>query len=82
MQPDVTIQLLAMTVDPSDSSYMPSLVVVSGGDVYSDMTELASVVIRYTDTVVPLLSDIKEVKPQQSAPNFNCELNISNLVIV
>lgn len=61
MQPDVTIQLLAITVDPTDSSYMPSLVVVSGGDNYSDLTELASVSIRHSDTVVPLLTEVKDV---------------------
>ncbi|KAK3907967.1 E3 ubiquitin-protein ligase HERC2 [Frankliniella fusca] len=65
MQPDVTIQMLTMTVDPSDSSYMPSLVVVSGGDSYftGDMTELASISIRHTDTVVPLLADVKDYYP-------------------
>lgn len=29
--PDVLVHRLKMTVDPADSSYMPSLVVVSGG---------------------------------------------------
>ncbi|XP_026277054.2 E3 ubiquitin-protein ligase HERC2 [Frankliniella occidentalis] len=65
MQPDVTIQMLTMTVDPSDSSYMPSLVVVFAGDSYfaGDMTELASISIRHTDTVVPLLTDVKDYYP-------------------
>ncbi|KAJ1527956.1 hypothetical protein ONE63_007889 [Megalurothrips usitatus] len=63
MHADVLIQLLAMTVDPSDSSYMPALVVVSAGENYSDMSELASVSIRHTDTVVPLLSDLKDYYP-------------------
>lgn len=61
MQTDILVQLLAVTVDPSDSSYMPSLIVVSGGDSFSDMAELASISIRHTDTVVPLLSDVKDV---------------------
>jgi E3 ubiquitin-protein ligase HERC2 len=62
MQPDVLVHSLKITVDPSDSSYMPSLVVLSGGDSFTAMTELASVNIRNTDTVVLLLSDLKEVR--------------------
>jgi len=61
MQPSVLIHLLTMTVDPSDNSYMPSLVVVSAGDSFTDMTELATISIRSTATVVHLLSDVKEV---------------------
>ncbi len=30
MQPDVAIQSLKMIVDPADSTYMPSLLVISG----------------------------------------------------
>jgi len=62
MQPDVLVHSLKMTVDPSDSSYMPSLLVVSGGDSFTAMNELATVNIRNTDTVVLLLSDVKEVR--------------------
>jgi E3 ubiquitin-protein ligase HERC2 len=62
MQPDVLIHSLKITVDPSDSSYMPSLVVVSGGDSFTAMNELASVNIRNMDTVVLLVSDLKEVR--------------------
>lgn len=50
-----------MKVHPSDSSYMPSLVVVSGGISYSTMQELSTVYIRNNDTIVTLLSDLKEV---------------------
>ncbi|KAK7864133.1 hypothetical protein R5R35_007650 [Gryllus longicercus] len=60
MQPGVLIHALRMVVDPSDSSYMPSLVVVSGGDSFTNMRELASVSIRSCDSVVTLLSDFKE----------------------
>jgi hypothetical protein len=62
MQPDMLVHSLKMTVDPSDSSYTPSLVVVSGGDSFTAMNELATVNIRNTDTVVSLLSDSKEVR--------------------
>jgi E3 ubiquitin-protein ligase HERC2 len=62
MQPDVLVHSLKLTVDPSDSSYTPSLVLVSGGDSFTAMNELASINIRNTDTVVLLLSDVKEVR--------------------
>jgi E3 ubiquitin-protein ligase HERC2 len=62
MQPDILVHSLKMTVDPSDSSYMPSLVVVSGGDSFTAMNELAAINIRNTDTVVSLLYDLKEVR--------------------
>ena len=50
-----------MTVDPSDSSYTPSLIVVNGGDSFTAMNELSTINIRNSDTVVVLLSDLKEV---------------------
>ncbi|CAG2069098.1 unnamed protein product, partial [Timema podura] len=58
--PDVLVHSLRMTVDPADSSYMPSLVVVNAGDTFTTMRELSTVNIRTTDTVVTLLADIKE----------------------
>lgn len=61
MQPDIVIHLLRILVDPADSSYMPSLVVVSGGDNFSVMKELSVVNIGCTDTLVTLLSDVREV---------------------
>ncbi|KAL1138806.1 hypothetical protein AAG570_008868, partial [Ranatra chinensis] len=63
MQPDVLIHSLKMKVDPADSSYMPSLVVISGGSSYTSLQELAKVYVRNHDTVVTLLSDIKEYYP-------------------
>jgi E3 ubiquitin-protein ligase HERC2 len=61
MQPEVLIQSLKMKVDPADSSYMPSLVVVSAGPSYSSLQPLATVYIRNNDIIVPLLTDVKEV---------------------
>ena len=61
MQPDVVISQLYMRVEPSDSSYMPSLVVVSGGDVSHNTKELKTVNIGASDTLVTLLQDITEV---------------------
>lgn len=63
MQPDILIHSLRMRVDPADSSYMPSLVVVSGGPNYVSLQELSTVYIRNNDTVVTLLSDMKEYYP-------------------
>ncbi|XP_063244096.1 E3 ubiquitin-protein ligase HERC2 isoform X2 [Bacillus rossius redtenbacheri] len=60
MLPDIVVHTLKMTVDPADSSYMPSLVIVSGGDTFASLQELVTVNIRSTDTVVSLLSDVKE----------------------
>ncbi|XP_078115961.1 E3 ubiquitin-protein ligase HERC2 isoform X3 [Sander vitreus] len=58
--PDVLVHRLKMTVDPADSSYMPSLVVVSGGSSLNNLIELKSININPTDTTVPLLSDCTE----------------------
>ena len=52
-----------MRVEPSDSSYMPSLVVVSGGDSIHNLREVKTVNISATDTLVTLLQDCTEVRP-------------------
>lgn len=39
---------------------MPSLIIVYGGDNFSSLVELATINIRNTDTLVTLLSDLKE----------------------
>ena len=50
-----------MRVEPSDSSYMPSLVVVRGGESIHNLRELKTVNIGSTETLVMLLQDITEV---------------------
>ncbi|XP_066478199.1 E3 ubiquitin-protein ligase HERC2 isoform X5 [Tiliqua scincoides] len=60
MFPDVLVHRLKMRVDPADSSYMPSLVVVSGGSSLSNLIELKTININPTDTTVPLLGDCVE----------------------
>uniref|UniRef100_A0A3Q2Y7Y6 E3 ubiquitin-protein ligase HERC2 n=1 Tax=Hippocampus comes TaxID=109280 RepID=A0A3Q2Y7Y6_HIPCM len=57
--PDVLVHRLKMVVDPADSSYMPSLVVVSGSSL-NNLTELKSININPTDTTVLLLNDCTE----------------------
>uniref|UniRef100_A0A8C6IVD5 HECT-type E3 ubiquitin transferase n=1 Tax=Melopsittacus undulatus TaxID=13146 RepID=A0A8C6IVD5_MELUD len=58
--PDVLVHRLKMIVDPADSSYMPSLVVVSGGNSLNNLIELKTININPTDTTVPLLNDCTE----------------------
>lgn len=61
MQSEIVIQSLRMKVDPCDSSYMPSLVVVSGGNSFTALTELATVHVRNTNTIVTLITNVKKV---------------------
>lgn len=61
MQPNIGIEWLRMLVDPADSSYMPTLVVISGGDSLAKMRELATIRITPSDTWVTLLRNVKEV---------------------
>ncbi|KAG3262427.1 HECT and RLD domain containing E3 ubiquitin protein ligase 2, transcript variant X1 [Ictidomys tridecemlineatus] len=58
--PDVLVHRLKMIVDPADSSYMPSLVVVSGGNSLNNLIELKTININPSDTTVPLLNDCTE----------------------
>ena len=61
LQPDVLISSLNMRVEPSDSSYMPSLVVISGGDSIHTMKELKTINIGATETIISLLQELTEV---------------------
>ncbi|PKU46171.1 e3 ubiquitin-protein ligase herc2 [Limosa lapponica baueri] len=76
--PDVLVHRLKMIVDPADSSYMPSLVVVSGGNSLNNLIELKTININPTDTTVPLLSDCTEIK----VPSFSETLSALNVVQV
>ena len=60
MQPEVAVQSLKMVVDPADSIYMPSLVVVSGGDSLSSLKEITSVNVYGNDTTVNLLDNVND----------------------
>ncbi|XP_037324635.2 E3 ubiquitin-protein ligase HERC2 [Pungitius pungitius] len=60
LYPDVLVHRLKMVVDPADSSYMPSLMVVSGGSSLNNLVELKTININPTDTTVLLLSDCTE----------------------
>ncbi|CAL1297267.1 unnamed protein product [Larinioides sclopetarius] len=60
MHPDVLIHHLHMIVDPSDSSYMPSLIVVNGGPSLSSMKELQTIVVGQNNSTVNLLCEQSE----------------------
>ncbi|XP_022244118.1 E3 ubiquitin-protein ligase HERC2-like isoform X2 [Limulus polyphemus] len=60
MQPEVLVHRLRMMIDPADSSYMPSLVVVSGGPSVSWLKELRTIHVGSTETLVTLLSELSE----------------------
>ena len=51
-----------MTVDPTDSSYMPSLVAVMAGDSLAKLKELKTIHISHSDSLIPLLEDLQEVR--------------------
>lgn len=61
MQPDMTINRLCMRVDPGDSSYTPSLVVMKAGDSIHNLKEIRTIPIPASETVVTLLSNMTEV---------------------
>ncbi|XP_054929802.1 E3 ubiquitin-protein ligase HERC2 isoform X6 [Dermacentor andersoni] len=60
MHPGILIERLWMTVDPADSSYMPSLIVVSGGPCLTWMSELRTIHVESTDSQITLLSEMRE----------------------
>ncbi|XP_062576893.1 E3 ubiquitin-protein ligase HERC2-like, partial [Saccostrea cucullata] len=61
MQPDILLHRLYMKVEPSDSSYMPSLVVISAGDTLNSMREIRAVNITSSESIVTLLQDLNDV---------------------
>ncbi|XP_015510519.2 E3 ubiquitin-protein ligase HERC2 [Neodiprion lecontei] len=63
MLPGILIHSLKMTVNPEDSSYMPCLIVVSAGDSFASLLELATITVRNTDKIVTLIQDLREYYP-------------------
>lgn len=61
MHQDIMIHRLRITVDPNDSSYQPSEVVIYGGENVSSLRELKTVHIGPDDSLVTLLQDMSEV---------------------
>jgi len=61
MQPDILISLLTMSVEPTDSSYMPSLLTISGGNSVQSLHELRTVTVEPNDRRVVLLDTLTQV---------------------
>ena len=60
MQEDVAVHTLRIQVDPGDSTYMPSVVQVNVGDAVSALREITAVTLTPSDTIVTLLSGVRE----------------------
>ena len=58
---DILVQELTMHVEPSDSSYQPSMVTVAVGQSLSAAKELHTVHIAPSDTKVMLLQNLASV---------------------
>lgn len=56
---NVLINMLAITVNPTDCSHMPSLVVVRIGDSIETLKDFSWVSVKPTDEKVPLLSEMR-----------------------
>ena len=61
MQPDILVNRLYMRVEPSDSSYMPSVVILNVGDSVPSLKETRTINIGSTESLVTLLQDCQEV---------------------
>jgi len=61
MQPDVLVSLLTMSVEPTDSSYSPSLLTVSGGNSAQSLRELRTVAVEPNDQRIVLLDNVTQV---------------------
>ncbi|XP_033111225.1 E3 ubiquitin-protein ligase HERC2-like [Anneissia japonica] len=60
MQPDILVHRLRMQVDPADSSYQPSLIILSGGESITSLQEIKTVKVGPVESAVTLLSDVNE----------------------
>lgn len=60
MHENILIHSLAITVNGSDCSHMPSLIVVRTGDTVDSLKDYSWVSIKPTDTNVQLLSDLRQ----------------------
>lgn len=61
--PDVIIKSMKIGVDPADNSYMPSVIVVNGGNTLNSLVELATINVKNHDTTVTLLSNLDKYYP-------------------
>ncbi|XP_074029211.1 E3 ubiquitin-protein ligase HERC2 [Leptinotarsa decemlineata] len=73
--PDILIKSLKVGVDPSDNSYMPSVIVVNGGHSTNSMSELNTVNVKSHDTSVVLLSNADKYYPIIEINIIKCRNN-------
>ena len=68
-----------MTVDPSDSSYTPSLVVTSVGESLESLVEVKSTHVKENEHTVKLLENVQEVQIEEDIVfyTFLCQLKKS-----
>ncbi|KAK4883497.1 hypothetical protein RN001_006816 [Aquatica leii] len=72
MHSDIVIKSLKMIVDPTDNSYMPSVIVVSGGNTVSSLSEVNVVNVKATDNSVTLLSNLDQHYPLIEVAVIKC----------
>ncbi|KAF5273445.1 hypothetical protein FQA39_LY07462 [Lamprigera yunnana] len=63
MHSDIIVKSLKTIVDSTDNSYMPSLIVVSGGNTVSSLSEVNVVNVKVTDTTITLLANLDQHYP-------------------
>ncbi|KAF5270348.1 hypothetical protein FQR65_LT05536 [Abscondita terminalis] len=72
MHPDIVVKSLKMIVDSTDNSYMPSVIVVSGGNTVSSLTEINVVNVKATDNTVTLLTNLDQHYPLIEVAVIKC----------
>ncbi|KAJ8985747.1 hypothetical protein NQ317_014400 [Molorchus minor] len=73
--PDIIIKTLKVGVDPADNSYMPSVIVVNGGNTINSLSELNIVNVKNQDTSVLLLSNLDKYYPIIEINIIKCRNN-------
>ncbi|XP_017782464.1 PREDICTED: E3 ubiquitin-protein ligase HERC2 isoform X2 [Nicrophorus vespilloides] len=73
IQPDILIKSLKMGVDPSDKTYMPSVIIINGGTAVGSLSELNVVYVSSTDRMVTLLSNMDQYYPMIEIAIVKCK---------
>lgn len=60
---NILVHSLSINVSPLDNSYMPLMVAVRTGETVATLRDFSWVAVKATDTVVPLLSDLRQHVP-------------------
>ncbi|XP_066141939.1 E3 ubiquitin-protein ligase HERC2 isoform X1 [Euwallacea fornicatus] len=73
--PNIVVKSLKVGVDPADNSYMPSSIVINGGNNVRSLTELNSVSVKNQETTVLLLSNVDRYYPMIELNIIKCRNN-------